>query len=87
MREIHIFPMVFDDFQKLCFLCMPKKSVVFLRRLEGVLRVLWVHGALPKSAFTFFLAPGGSFGAAHVRTMATFEVNPAVELKVLFFVF
>ena len=59
MREIHLFPLFFDEFQKLCFLCMPKKSVLFLGRLEGVLRVLWVHGALPKSVFIFFVGSRG----------------------------
>ena len=55
--------------------------------MEGVLRALWVHGALQVSASTFFGALGVPLGAAKVRTMTISEVNPALELKEMFFIF
>ena len=54
---------------------------------RGVLRALWVHGALQVSASTFFGALGVPLGAAKVRTMTISEVNPALELKEMFFIF
>ena len=77
------FLMIFDNY---VFSACRKKRVGHVFFL-GCFRVLWVHGPSQESASTFFLAPGGPFGAAKARTMTIFEVNPAVELKVLFFDF
>ena len=54
---------------------------------EGVFLVLRVHGPPQVSAPTFFWAPGVPLGAAKVRSVTKSEVNPALELKVLFFIF
>ena len=55
-----------------------------IKSWRGVLRALRVHGAVQGGAPTFFWAPGVPLGAAKVRTMTKLEVNPALNLKVLF---
>ena len=64
-----------------------RKKVGDIVSWKGVFRVLCVHGPSQESVSTSFWALGGSFGAAKVCTMTIFEVNPALELKVLFFDF
>ena len=66
---IHIFKLLFDDFLKRIVFWSDVSGAVGILSWEGVLRVLWVHGAFPKSAFTFLFAPGVSFGAAKGGTI------------------
>ena len=76
-----------NDVRKLGFFQSEVLGASGILSWEGVFRVLWVHGTPQESAFTFFWAPGGSFGAAKVRTMTIFYLNPTLVLTVLFFVF
>jgi len=58
-----------------------------MKCFEGCYAFLGVRGTVQGGAPTFFWAPGVPLGAAKVRTMTKLEVNPALNLKVLFFIF
>ena len=84
MRKIHIFVRFLDAFQKRRFLRVIKSGVGRIKFWRGVLRARRVHGPPQESAPTLFWAPGVPLGAAKVRSVTKFEVNPALELKVFF---
>ena len=87
IHKTFIFVRFFDDFEKTCFGYVSKQA----GQVTLLGRVFFAScGSMdpPRSARSFFcLAPGGSLGAAKVRTMTILYLNPALVLTVLFFVF
>ena len=87
MCRIHIFTTFFDDFQKPCFFEGEALGAVCIVLGEGVFRVLRVHGPPRRVRSLFFWGPGGSLGAAEVRTMTIYDYNPALVLTIPFLTF
>ena len=87
MRRIHIFTTFFDDFQKLRFFQGEALGAVHIVLREGVFRILRVHGPPRRACSLFFWGPGGSLGAAEVRTMTILDYNPALVLTIPFLTF
>ena len=87
MRRIHIFTTFFDDFQKWCVFQCFETGCYSNAHWEGVFRVLRVHGPPRRACSLFFWGPGGSLGAAEVRTMTILDYNPALVLTIPFLTF
>jgi len=87
MRRIHIFTTFFDDFRKPRFFQSEAFGVVNILFREGVFRVLRVHGPPRRVRSLFFWGPGGSLGAAKVRTMTILDYNPRLVLTDPFLTF
>ena len=78
---------VFYDFRKPRFFRGEAFGVVGIVSREGVFRVLRVHGPPRRVRSLFFWGPGGSLGAAEVRTMTIYDYNPALVLTIPFLTF
>jgi hypothetical protein len=87
IHQMHIFVRYFDDFENRRFFRVRLQGGGTVKCFEGCYAFLGVRGTVQGGAPTFFWAPGVPLGAAKVRTMTNFEVNPALILKVLFFIF
>ena len=87
MRKIHTFTTCCDAFQKLRFLQSEVLGAMDILFREGVFRVLRVHGPPRRACSLFFWGPGGSLGAAEVRTMTILDYNPALVLTIPFLTF
>ena len=87
VHQIHIFVRYFDDFENRRFFRVRLQGGGSMKCFEGCYAFLGVRGTVQGGAPTFFWAPGVPLGAAKVRTMTNFEVNPALILKVSFFIF
>ena len=87
MCRIHIFPTFFDDFRKPRFFRGEAFGASGILSREGVFRVLRVHGPSRRVRSLFFWGPGGSLGAAKVRTMTILDYNPALVLTIPFLTF